>query len=126
MLQHLGVFASDFDASREFYRAALGVLGIEVGYETESIAEFWRAGTDAPSLSLERAAGEPTHGLHLAFAAPDRAHVDRFFRVATRLPARRLVDPEPWLMEAGLALAERRTSEWGLLRAERWVRTTSR
>ena len=96
MLHHLGVFASDFDASREFYRAALGVLGIEVGYETEGIAEFWRAGTDAPSLSLERAAGEPTHGLHLAFAAPDRAHVDRFFRVAIEAGGRERVAPRFW------------------------------
>ena len=93
MLHHLGVFASDFDASREFYRAALGVLGIEVGYETAGIAEFWRAGTDTPSLSLERAAGQPTHGLHLAFAAPDRAHVDQFFRVAVEAGGRERVAP---------------------------------
>ena len=96
MLHHLGVFASDFDASREFYRAALGVLGIEAGYETEGIAEFWRAGTHTPSLSLERASGEPTQGLHLAFAAPDRAHVDEFFRVALEAGGQERHAPRFW------------------------------
>jgi catechol 2,3-dioxygenase-like lactoylglutathione lyase family enzyme len=82
VLHHLGVFASDFEASREFYIAALGTLGIALGYERPDIAEFWRLEEDAPSLSLERAADDCTRGLHVAFAAPDRAHVDAFFQAA--------------------------------------------
>ena len=82
MIHHLGVFASDFAASRSFFVAALGPLGIIVGYETDSACEFWQAESDTPSLSLHPAAGEATRELHLAFQARDRAAVDAFFAAA--------------------------------------------
>ncbi len=45
-----------------------------------------------------------------------------FFRVATRLPARRLTPPDALLKNAGFELRGRRTSEWGLLQADWWQR----
>ena len=45
-----------------------------------------------------------------------------FFRVATRLPARRLTEPDALLHAAGFRLHGRRASEWGLLRADCWTR----
>jgi catechol 2,3-dioxygenase-like lactoylglutathione lyase family enzyme len=97
MLHHLGVFASDLGASREFYVAALGVLGIAPGYETEDVVEFWRPGAETPSLSLERAAGNDiTRGLHLAFAAPDRDHVEEFFHAALLAGGQERVAPRFW------------------------------
>ena len=45
-----------------------------------------------------------------------------FFRVATRLPARRHTNPDPFLLRAGFRLRGRRTSEWGLLQADLWQR----
>jgi SAM-dependent methyltransferase len=48
-----------------------------------------------------------------------------FFRVATRLPARRLTPPDEFLAAAGFHLASRRTSEWGLLQADLWTRRPS-
>jgi len=47
----------------------------------------------------------------------------RFFRVATRLPARRLTAPDPFLAEAGFALQARRVFEWGLLHSDCWTKT---
>jgi catechol 2,3-dioxygenase-like lactoylglutathione lyase family enzyme len=51
MIHHLGVFASDFEASRAFFAAALQALSIVAGYETDDICEFWhsesRAAVDA-------------------------------------------------------------------------------
>jgi catechol 2,3-dioxygenase-like lactoylglutathione lyase family enzyme len=82
MIHHVGVFASDFTASRAFFEAALGPLGIAVGYEAENVCEFWRAGMDTPSLSLHPASSEPTRGFHVAFHARDRAEVDAFFAAA--------------------------------------------
>jgi catechol 2,3-dioxygenase-like lactoylglutathione lyase family enzyme len=82
VLHHLGVFASNFDASRAFYSACLGALGINPEYEATGVAEFWRPEDEAPSLSLERATDVVTRGVHLAFEAPDRAHVDAFFNAA--------------------------------------------
>ena len=45
-----------------------------------------------------------------------------FFRVATRLPARRLTSPDTLLQGAGFQLRGRHTSEWGLLQADWWQR----
>lgn len=47
-----------------------------------------------------------------------------FFRLVTRLPARRLTNPEPLLVASGFFLRGRRTSEWGLLQADWWERVT--
>ncbi len=46
-----------------------------------------------------------------------------FFRVATRLPARALTEPDPFLRAQGFTLCERRVSDWGLLRADCWKRS---
>jgi len=45
-----------------------------------------------------------------------------FFRVTTRLPARRWTSPDPFLKRAGFRLSGRRTFEWGLLQADLWQR----
>lgn len=83
-VHHLGVFASNFAASEAFYTEALATLGVEAGYRTEAIAEYWIPGHDTPSLSLESAPtdSEVTRGLHLAFEAGDRGAVERFHRAA--------------------------------------------
>jgi ubiquinone/menaquinone biosynthesis C-methylase UbiE len=46
----------------------------------------------------------------------------RFFRVATRLPARELISPDEFLRQSGFTLRERRVSEWGLLHSDLWER----
>jgi ubiquinone/menaquinone biosynthesis C-methylase UbiE len=43
-----------------------------------------------------------------------------FFRLATRLSARRLTPPDALLESHGFALLGRRKSEWGLLQADLW------
>jgi catechol 2,3-dioxygenase-like lactoylglutathione lyase family enzyme len=96
MIHHIGVFASDFEASRDFYRAALLPLGIIVGYETDDVAEFWRLEDDTPSISLERANGEVTKGLHVAFASPDRSSVEAFFEAALSAGGRERHPPRFW------------------------------
>jgi catechol 2,3-dioxygenase-like lactoylglutathione lyase family enzyme len=96
VIHHLGVFASDFDASRAFYIAALEPLAITAQYETGDVCEFWRPGQDTPSLSLERAVDQPTTGLHLAFAAPDRPTVDAFFAAATAAGGEARHSPRYW------------------------------
>jgi len=65
----------------------------------------------------------PAHGARRWRARAVHALMYRFFRVATRLPARRWTNPDPLLARAGFRLAGRRTSEWGLLQADLWRRT---
>ncbi|MEU6548521.1 VOC family protein [Streptomyces sp. NPDC046859] len=83
-IHHLGVFASDFEASERFYTSALAVLGIGVGYRADGVAEYWRPELDTPSLSLERARAEAavTAGVHIAFTAVSRDAVDAFHAAA--------------------------------------------
>ena len=45
-----------------------------------------------------------------------------FFRLATRIPARRLTPPEDFLGAHNFALLGRQSSEWGLLHSDIWAR----
>lgn len=65
----------------------------------------------------------PDRGLARLRARAVHALMYFFFRVATRLPARRLTSPDALLAGAGFRLRGRRTSEWGLLQADWWART---
>jgi ubiquinone/menaquinone biosynthesis C-methylase UbiE len=47
-----------------------------------------------------------------------------FFRTVTRLPAKRLTPPDPYLERAGFTLLRRKETEWDLLRSDWWSRTT--
>lgn len=96
MLHHIGVFASDFALSRSLYLAALRPLGIGLGYETETTAEFWRADSDTPSLSLEAAIGPPTTGVHIAFEADTQEQVDDFYARAVAAGAFPRHAPRSW------------------------------
>lgn len=98
LIHHLGVFASDFAASESFYSRALAALGVEAGYRTDSIAEYWIPEHDAPSLSLEAARSEVevTHGLHLAFEAADRDAVHAFHEAAVSAGGTSRHEPKYW------------------------------
>ncbi|MEV0288831.1 MULTISPECIES: VOC family protein [unclassified Kribbella] len=97
-IHHLGVFAGDFAASESFYTAALAALGIDAGYRTDTVAEYWIPGHDTPSLSLETAptSTEVTRGLHLAFEAADRTAVDAFHRAAVAAGGTSRHEPRHW------------------------------
>ena len=45
-----------------------------------------------------------------------------FFRITTRLPAKRLVAPDDALARNGFRLQHRRTADWGLLHSDVWRR----
>lgn len=98
LIHHLGVFASDFAASEAFYTAALAPLGVEAGYRTESVAEYWTTGQDTPSVSLETAptTATVTRGLHLAFEASSRTEVDAFHRAAVASGGLSRHEPRYW------------------------------
>jgi catechol 2,3-dioxygenase-like lactoylglutathione lyase family enzyme len=73
VLDHVHLRVRDLDASRRFYEAALGSLGLEVraGEEHFSSDELWVT-----------ADGPPTSGLHLAFQADGEDAVRRFHEAA--------------------------------------------
>ena len=78
MIDHVNIGVVDLAASRAFYERALAALGIVVlmqapygvGFGNDGKPFFWIS--DRPSSAP----------LHVAFASPDRAHVDAFYRAA--------------------------------------------
>jgi catechol 2,3-dioxygenase-like lactoylglutathione lyase family enzyme len=76
----------DIEASRRFYRAALGALGFELTYEAPECFA-----SDELFVSSERevgAASTAPHRVHLAFQAPDREAVARFHVAALQAGGR--------------------------------------
>lgn len=80
LIDHLGLVVKDLAASKRFYRAAFEVLGIPLGGETAE--DFWFDELFVSSQASREAQGKLTGRVHLAFQAPDRATVDRFYRAA--------------------------------------------
>ena len=78
MYDHVGLRVVDLSASVAFYRSALEPLGHEQSYSSDAMAGFGSA--DATGLWLKRAPDAGERGVHLAFGAPDRASVERFYK----------------------------------------------
>jgi catechol 2,3-dioxygenase-like lactoylglutathione lyase family enzyme len=93
MIDHMGISARDFEASRQFYDAALAPLGVvkvmevtpeesggyhAIGYGMEGKPSFWLS-NDIQKIG---AGGQRGTGIHIAFAAADRASVGAFYAAA--------------------------------------------
>lgn len=78
MFDHVTIRVTSRAASEEFYETVLRTLEIEMTYRDDELAEW-----DDFSLSQATDAKPATHGLHVGFVAPSRAHVDEFWRVGT-------------------------------------------
>jgi catechol 2,3-dioxygenase-like lactoylglutathione lyase family enzyme len=78
MFDHVTIRVSDRASSERFYETVLRTLGIELTHSGDRYAE-WK------DFSLAQADDEHsvTRGLHIAFVAPSREHVDRFWRTGT-------------------------------------------
>lgn len=74
LIDHVHLVCRDLEASKRFYRAVLGALGVPVG--GESGGHFW-----ADELFLTQ--GEPISRIHLAFQADGVEAVKAFFAAAT-------------------------------------------
>ena len=73
LIDHVHLIARDLAASRRFYDAALGALGLKV--EGAGEGYFW---SDELFVSTDAMATTGASHVHLAFQAKDRAMVDRF------------------------------------------------
>jgi len=86
MISHLSLGVSDLDRSGAFYDAALEALGyVRVWGNPRGIGYGPPGGNDKLALfpaSPPAVVASAGPGFHLAFAAPDRAAVDRFHSAA--------------------------------------------
>ena len=82
MFDHVSLKVRDFNKSYAFYRAALAPLG----YEAQGLDESGKSVGFGPagSVALWIGEGSPGSSVHLAFRAPNRASVARFFEAALR------------------------------------------
>jgi len=78
MYDHLTVKVRDLPASLRFYSRVLEPLGHVVASSDETSAGVGPVG--APALWLLAQPSQPTHAVHIAFRARDRAQVDAFHR----------------------------------------------
>ena len=95
MLDHLSIQCSDLERSAEFYDAVLATVGggrimdfdNAIGFGIPPMPDFWLG---------KHTSGEGFRESHIAFTAPDRAAVRRFFDVAVEAGAEVLHPPRVW------------------------------
>lgn len=80
LIDHVQLVVRDLAASRRFYEAAFGALGVPLGGAAEDY--FWADELFVSTASSEAAQGQLTGRHHIAFQAPSRAVVDAFHRAA--------------------------------------------
>ena len=80
MFSHVMVGANDLEASRKFYDAALGALGIEPGVLNRDVRCFYRSptGVFSVTLPLDQQSATPANGGTIGFAAKTVEQVDAF------------------------------------------------
>ena len=76
LIDHVHLVVRDLAASRRFYGAILGALGVPIGGEGPGF--FWCDELFVSTADSKAASGELTGRVHLAFGAKDREMVERF------------------------------------------------
>ena len=79
IIDHVVLGVHHLDESRFFYEHALRPLGIKVVVQEPELVGF---GDDSGQPFFWLAVREPSHRVHVAFTAPDRAAVDAFHAAA--------------------------------------------
>lgn len=78
LVDHIQLVVRDLAASRRFYEAILGALGIPIGGTAEDY--FWADELFVSSAASRAAQGHLTGRHHLAFQAKDRTTVEAFYK----------------------------------------------
>lgn len=80
IFDHLSIGVRDIDAAKRFYDAALAPLGIIRLYEGADYAAYGRNGKDDFNIHQGGEGWCPDPKVHIAFEAPSRDVVERFYR----------------------------------------------
>ncbi|WP_153301409.1 VOC family protein [Endozoicomonas arenosclerae] len=79
IIDHIGFSVSHYEESKDFYCKVLAPLGIELVMEVNGWAGL--GAHQKPELWFGEG-DKPQNPMHLAFNAPDRAAVDKFYELA--------------------------------------------
>lgn len=80
LIDHIQLVVKDLAASRRFYEAVFGALGIPI--EGSADEHFWADELFISSPDSKEAQGKLTGRHHIAFQARDHAMVDAFYQAA--------------------------------------------
>ncbi len=86
LVDHIQLVVKDLGASKRFYSAVFGALGIPLGGDGEDY--FWADEVFVSTQNSKAAQGALTGRTHLAFQAKDRTMVDRFHQAAVKAGGR--------------------------------------
>lgn len=102
MFTHVMVGADDVEASRRFYDAVLGALGVRPGMADDRGRVFWRTerGTFGVTRPIDGAAACHANGGTIGFAARDAEAVEVFHAAGLSAGGRACEDP-PGVRESG-------------------------
>ncbi|HEU5076970.1 MAG TPA: VOC family protein [Polyangiaceae bacterium] len=78
LIDHIQLVVADLGASKRFYSAVLGTLGIPIGGEGPGF--FWADELCVSNAESPAADGKKTGRAHFAFQANNRETVERFYR----------------------------------------------
>lgn len=78
LIDHLHLVTNELSASKRFYKAVLGSLGIEIGGEADDY--FWADELFVSDQRSKSAQGKVTGRVHFAFQAASREQVEQFYR----------------------------------------------
>jgi catechol 2,3-dioxygenase-like lactoylglutathione lyase family enzyme len=90
VFDHVGIWASDREASERFYDIVLATLGAAKTHSGD-----WYSEWDDCAVGQADADHPVTKRLHVGFVAPSRAHVDEFWRAGTAAGYRSDGEPGP-------------------------------
>ena len=95
MFTHMTVGANDIEASRKFYDAALGALGVAPGAPVDKGRYWWRTARGAFAIGkpLDGEAACHANGGTIGFAAADGAAVDAFHKAGIEAGGAAIEDP---------------------------------
>ncbi len=86
LIDHLQIIVRDLEASKKFYAAVLGALGIEMGGEGPGF--FWADELFVSTADSPAAGGQLTGRMHFAFQADGEEEVRKFHRAGMEVGAK--------------------------------------
>jgi catechol 2,3-dioxygenase-like lactoylglutathione lyase family enzyme len=95
VIDHFGIICGDYEKSKQFYDAVLGVLGYSRQMDVGPAIGFGRDGK--PDFWIENGVdGQATEGIHFAFQATSTEEVTAFHDAAVGLGLESLHAPRLW------------------------------
>ena len=124
-VSHIKADIREWDPPAEAYDAIVANFFLDCfrPIELQSLIHKLANGARPNALWLVADFAQPPQFLRGLRAAVILGVMYRFFRLTTKLDARRLTPPDQHLEDAGFTLHERQKRNWGLLHSDVWIHT---